>query len=125
MFDHLIQQLYEQGLNRAPDAEGYKYWQDNIGQFQGNNTQFLTPEAIAAFHGGSKYGQQGDFEAMSKYRPWGDYNAQANQQVANLNAMPGVYNYGQPEYYTDDEVKGIMSGLKKRIGGLGGLGGVE
>lgn len=125
MFDHLIRQLYEQGLQRAPDAEGFQYWQDNLGQFQGNNTNFLTPESIAAFHGGSKSGQAGDFENMTKYRQWGDYNANAQAQTQALNQMPGVYNYGEPEYFSDDELNSIYDRLKKRMGGLGGLGGVD
>ncbi len=124
-YDALLYKLYNQGLNRAPDQEGLDYWRNEAGKFQQGNTQSLTPELIQAFQGGAKTGQANDYQNFAGYRDWADHGAQAAAQTDALNAMPGVYNYGTPQYYSDEEMTGIYDNLKKRVGGLGGLGGLE
>lgn len=124
-YDTLLYRLYNEGLGRTPDAEGLNYWRNEAGKFQQGNTQTLTPGLIAAFHGGSKYGQPDDYQNFTGFREWEGHNATARQQTDAINNMPGVYNYGPMEYYSDDEMTGIYDNLKKRVGGLGGLGGVD
>lgn len=123
-----IEALYRELFGRAPDQQGYDYWRTQAPSLMAQGGTHKMREAMiggAAQPDAQYYANRNTSEA-----DWNAYTNRAQQQLAGLNNMPGVFSdYASLASATPEQANALMyhdqNSLKSILENFGALYGVK